>query len=66
MHLYGSGITASAVCIAWTLLVWYQKGHTIFPSMDNMISALSLLTFRQHLKTFLFRASFPGLISDHP
>ena len=29
---------------------------------DSVISALS--TFRQHLKTFLFPASFPDIITD--
>jgi len=32
---------------------------------DKVISALSLSTFRQRLKTFVFPASFPDLIIDH-
>jgi len=31
---------------------------------DNVISAPSLSTFRQRLKTFLFQASFPDVIID--
>ena len=31
---------------------------------DNVISAPSLSTFRQRLKTFLFQASFPDIIID--
>jgi len=40
-------------------------GPTIWNSLpDNVISALSLSTFRQRLKTFLFQASFPDIITD--
>jgi len=39
--------------------IWYS------PS-DNVISAPSLSTFRQRLKTFLFQASFPDIIINHP
>jgi len=31
---------------------------------DNVISAPSLSAFRQRLKTFLFQASFPDIITD--
>ena len=38
---------------------------TIWNSLpDNVISAPSLSTFRQRLKTFLFQASFPDIITD--
>jgi len=38
-------------------------GPTIWNSLpDNVISAPSLSTFRQRLKTFLFQASFPDII----
>jgi len=38
---------------------------TIWNSLpDNVISAPSLSTFRQHLKTFLFQASFLDIITD--
>jgi len=38
-------------------------GPTIWNSLpDNVISAPS--TFRQRLKTFLFQASFPDIITD--
>jgi len=40
-------------------------GPTIWDSLlDNVISAPSLSTFRQRLKTFLLQASFPGIIID--
>ena len=40
-------------------------GPTIWNSLpENVISAPSLSTFRQHLKTFLFQASFPDIIID--
>ena len=40
-------------------------GPTIWNSLlDNVISAPSLSTFRQRLKTFLFYALFPDIISD--
>jgi len=40
-------------------------GPTIWNSLpDNVISASSLSTFRQRLKTFLFQASFPDIIID--
>ena len=40
-------------------------GPTIWNSLpDNVISAPSLSTFRQRLKTFLFQASFPDIIID--
>jgi len=40
-------------------------GPTIWNSLpDNVISAPSLSTFRQRLKTFLFQASFSGIIID--
>ena len=40
-------------------------GPTILNSLpDNLISASSLSTFRQRLKTFLFQASFPDIIID--
>jgi len=40
-------------------------GPTIWNSLpDNVISAPSLSTFRQRLKTFLFPASFPDIIID--
>jgi len=40
-------------------------GPTIWDSLpDNVISAPSLSTFRQRLKTFLFQASFPDIIID--
>jgi len=40
-------------------------GPTIWNNLpDNVISAPSLSTFRQHLKTFLFHASFPDIIID--
>ena len=40
---------------------------TIWNSLpDNVISAPSLSTFRQRLKTFLFLALFPDIIIDHP
>jgi len=40
-------------------------GPTIWNSLpDNVISAPSLLTFRQRLKTFLFQASFPDIVID--
>jgi len=38
---------------------------TIWNSLsDNVISAPSLSTFHQRLKTFLFQASFPDIIID--
>jgi len=38
---------------------------TIWNSLpDNVISAQSLSTFRRRLKTFLFQASFPDIITD--
>ena len=38
---------------------------TIWNSLpDSVISAPSLSTFRQRLKTFLFQASFPDIIID--
>jgi len=41
------------------------SGPTIWNSLpDNVISAPSLSTFRQRLKTFLFQASFPDIIID--
>ena len=41
------------------------SGPTIWNSLpDNVISATSLSTFRQRLKTFLFQASFPDIIID--
>jgi len=40
-------------------------GPTIWNSLpDNVISAPSLSTFRQRLKTFLFRYSFHDIIAD--
>jgi len=40
-------------------------GPTVWNSLpDNVISAPSLSTFRQRLKTFLFQASFPDIIID--
>jgi len=40
-------------------------GPAIWNSLpDSVISTPSLSTFRQRLKTFLFRASFPGIIID--
>jgi len=40
-------------------------GPIIWNSLpDNVISAPSLSTFRQHLKTFLFQASFPDVITN--
>jgi len=40
-------------------------GPTIWNSLpDNVISAPSLSTFRQRLKTYLFQASFPDIIID--
>jgi len=40
-------------------------GSTIWNNLpDNVISAPSLSTFRQRLKTFLFQASFPDIIID--
>ena len=40
-------------------------GPTIWNSLpDSVISAPSLSTFRQRLKTFLFKASFPDIITD--
>jgi len=40
-------------------------GPTIWNSLpDNVISAPSLLTFRQRQKTFLSQASFPDIIID--
>jgi len=40
-------------------------GPTIWNSLpDSVISAPSLSTFRQRLKTFLFQASFPNIITD--
>jgi len=40
-------------------------GPTIWNSLpDNVISAPSLSTFRQRLKTFLFQASFHDIIID--
>jgi len=40
-------------------------GPTIWNSLpDSVISAPSLPTFRQRLKTFLFQASFPDIITD--
>jgi len=42
-----------------------SAGPTIWNSLpDSVISAPSLSTFRQRLKTFLFQASFPDIISD--
>ena len=42
-------------------------GPTIWNSLpDNVISAPSLSTFRQRLKTYLFRASFSDIIVDPP
>jgi len=55
------------------LLVWSVKLSTVCgrafpvagPTMpDNVISAPSLLIFRQRLKTFLFQASFRDIITD--
>jgi len=41
-------------------------GPTIWNSLpDSVISAPSLPTFRQRLKTFLFQASFPDIITDY-
>ena len=40
-------------------------GPTIWNSLpDSVISAPSLSTFRQRLKTFLFQASFPDITTD--
>jgi len=40
-------------------------GPTIWNSLpDSVISAPSLSAFRQRLKTFLFQASFPDIITD--
>jgi len=40
-------------------------GPTIWNGLpDNVISAPSLSTFRQRLKTFLFHASFSDIIND--
>ena len=40
-------------------------GPTIWNSLpDSVISAPSPSTFRQRLKTFLFQASFPDIITD--
>ena len=40
-------------------------GPTIWNSLpDNVISAPSLSTVRQHLKAILFQASFPDIITD--
>ena len=40
-------------------------GPTIWNSLaDNVISVPSLSTFRQRLKTFLFQASFSGIVID--
>ena len=40
-------------------------GPTIWNSLpDSVISAPSLSTFRQRLKTFLFHVSFPDIITD--
>ena len=40
-------------------------GPTIWNSLpDSVISAPSLSTFRQRLKTFLFQDSFPDIITD--
>jgi len=48
---------------AWAFPV---AGPTIWNSLpDNVISAPSLSTFRQRLKTFLLQASFPDIII-HP
>jgi len=42
-------------------------GPTIWNSLpDSVISAPSLSTFRQRLKTYLFRASFSDIIVDPP
>ena len=39
-------------------------GPTVWNSLpDNVISSASLSTSRQRLKTFLFRASFPDMLS---
>ena len=45
------------VLFFYNLLSEYQSQH---------ISAPSLSTFRQRLKTFLFQASFPDIITDPP
>ena len=42
-------------------------GPTIWNSLpDNVISAPSLSTFRQRLKTFLFQAALPDIIIESP
>jgi len=52
-------------------LTWYPPllcitNNTPWNSLpDNVISAPSLSTFRQRLKTFLFPASLPDIIIDH-
>jgi len=46
-------------------LAFPVAGPTVWNSLpDNVISTPSLSTFRQHLKTFLFQASLPGIIID--
>jgi len=43
------------------------SGPTIWNSLpDNVISAPSLSTFRQRVKTFLLQASFPDISIDPP
>jgi len=52
----------------WTRIMHhgpYHAGPTLWNSLpDNVISAPSLSTFRQRLKTSLFRASLPDIIID--
>ena len=43
---------------------WMSVRVMNFMSKYSVISAPSLLTFRQRLKTFLFQASFPDIITD--
>ena len=41
-----------------------RRTHHLEHLPDNAISAPSLSTFRRRLKTFLFQASFPDIITD--
>ena len=69
----GSTGQRAVECVCVCVCVWYKyygrafpvAGPTIWNSLpDSVISAPSLSTFRQRLKTFLFQASFPDIITD--
>jgi len=58
----GTGLTAHAT-VDQSVMYFSVAGPTIWNSLpDNVISAPSLSTFRQRLKTFLFQASVSDII----